>query len=335
MNGDRVKTCLPALAAAAFLAFPVAAFCQQTGCDLQVTCAPGVRIFVNRTFRGVASEQYNGLFIKGLAPGQYTVEAVRDGYQKHVYTVIIGPEDSIKQLDIPDQWVPAPPPREQGAPPAQGPAPAAQQTGGILKKFQFGIMLDGSVATGDELFDGNGPLGGGVFFRFKPSMYFDIGVQFGLLATCFRADAVVEESYLPESDPNHQEMTIDIRDGMGFLMSLSVRGMLPAAGSVDLFACFNIGYIVGLGVGASHDSYNDFFADVDDTRYNGGLRLGSSLGIEFKLGRTFTIGFEFGIALQWQSFEIEYDNGKNIAGTYAVSEDALLLNARLFFGFRI
>ncbi len=316
------------------LCFPNVAVCQQDSCDLQITCSPGVRVFINRSMMGVTSEDSNGLFVRGLAPGQYTVEAVKDGFQKQICTVIIAPGEKLKQLEIPDQWTPS---RQPGESHPQANTSAQVRTEiPAPRKFQLGLMLAVSFAAGDEAFDGNGPLGGGLSFRFKPLPYFDMGFQFGLLVTCFRFSDAVSIDYLPESDPNHQELDVDVCDGTGFLMNLSLRGILPATRAVDLFACLDVGYILGLGIAHDYYSYNGSAADpVDDGGYNGSLRIGPSLGIEFNLGRTFTICFQFGLLAMWNRFEIVYDNGKDIEGSDSLSRFAIVVNVCLSFGFRI
>lgn len=57
--------------------------------DLQVTCEPNVRIFIDGNLKGVTNEYDNGLFIEGLTPGRHTLKAVKSKYMPVVETVMI------------------------------------------------------------------------------------------------------------------------------------------------------------------------------------------------------------------------------------------------------
>jgi hypothetical protein len=58
----------------------------QTG-SLQVTCEPGVRIYIDHQFFGMTNETDNGLFIEELAPGTHRLKAVRSGFAPVVQEV--------------------------------------------------------------------------------------------------------------------------------------------------------------------------------------------------------------------------------------------------------
>ncbi len=57
--------------------------------DLQVTCEPGVRIFVDNTFKGVSKESDGGLFIPDLTPGPHTVKVLKKGFYTYEKSVEI------------------------------------------------------------------------------------------------------------------------------------------------------------------------------------------------------------------------------------------------------
>jgi len=49
--------------------------------DLQITCEPNVRIYLNGKFKRETTSEENGMFIEGLAPRQYTIRAVKQGFK--------------------------------------------------------------------------------------------------------------------------------------------------------------------------------------------------------------------------------------------------------------
>ncbi len=57
--------------------------------DLQVTCDPGVRVFVDNAFKGVSKESEGGLFVSDLTPGQHTVKVLKKGAPPFEKTVDI------------------------------------------------------------------------------------------------------------------------------------------------------------------------------------------------------------------------------------------------------
>ncbi|MBI4843838.1 MAG: SUMF1/EgtB/PvdO family nonheme iron enzyme [Nitrospirae bacterium] len=57
--------------------------------DLQVTCEPDVRIFIDNVFKGITNADDNGLFIEGLAPGGHTLKAVKTNYTPIIKDIYI------------------------------------------------------------------------------------------------------------------------------------------------------------------------------------------------------------------------------------------------------
>ena len=57
--------------------------------DLQVTCEPGVRVFIDNNFRGVSTESEGGLFISDLTPGAHTVKVIKKGFDAYEGKVVI------------------------------------------------------------------------------------------------------------------------------------------------------------------------------------------------------------------------------------------------------
>ncbi len=57
--------------------------------DLQVTCEPGVRIFIDSNFKGVSKESEGGLFISDLTPGAHTLKVIKKGFDAYEGKVVI------------------------------------------------------------------------------------------------------------------------------------------------------------------------------------------------------------------------------------------------------
>ena len=51
------------------------------GGDIQITCEPGIRIWVNDEFRGKTTQLDSGMFLEGLIPGTYRIKAVKSGFE--------------------------------------------------------------------------------------------------------------------------------------------------------------------------------------------------------------------------------------------------------------
>jgi hypothetical protein len=57
--------------------------------DLQVTCEPGVRVFIDNSFKGVSEESEGGLFISDLTPGAHALKVVKKGFDAYEGGVVI------------------------------------------------------------------------------------------------------------------------------------------------------------------------------------------------------------------------------------------------------
>ena len=51
------------------------------GGDIQITCEPGIRIWVNDEFKGKTTSLDSGMFLEGLVPGTYRIKAVKSGFE--------------------------------------------------------------------------------------------------------------------------------------------------------------------------------------------------------------------------------------------------------------
>lgn len=67
------------------IAFPAAAD------DLRVTCAPGLKVFVDGGFVGVCIPKYDGKVVSGLSTGKHTVRVEEVGFVPKEYSVDVGP----------------------------------------------------------------------------------------------------------------------------------------------------------------------------------------------------------------------------------------------------
>lgn len=57
--------------------------------DLQVTCEPGVRVFIDNNFRGISKESEGGLFISDLTPGAHSLKVIKKGFDAYEGEVVI------------------------------------------------------------------------------------------------------------------------------------------------------------------------------------------------------------------------------------------------------
>ncbi len=48
--------------------------------DIQITCEPGIRIWLNNDFKGKTTIDDNGIFIEGLSQGNYIIKAAKTGF---------------------------------------------------------------------------------------------------------------------------------------------------------------------------------------------------------------------------------------------------------------
>jgi hypothetical protein len=81
--------------------------------DLQVTCEPGVRIFVDNVFKGVSKESEGGLFIPDLTSGPHSVKVIKKGFDPFEKPVVIkefeAVEVVVKFAQSPEKVVPLSP----------------------------------------------------------------------------------------------------------------------------------------------------------------------------------------------------------------------------------
>jgi hypothetical protein len=63
-----------------YILLPTSIVFASTG-DLQISCPPGVQIFLNSRYIGTTGEMKDGLFIGDLKPGLYTLRASKSGYK--------------------------------------------------------------------------------------------------------------------------------------------------------------------------------------------------------------------------------------------------------------
>lgn len=59
--------------------------------DLRVTCAPGLKVFVDGGFVGVCIPKYDGKVLSGLTTGKHTVRVEEVGFVPKEYSVVVGP----------------------------------------------------------------------------------------------------------------------------------------------------------------------------------------------------------------------------------------------------
>ncbi|HEY6010820.1 MAG TPA: PEGA domain-containing protein [Nitrospirota bacterium] len=113
--------------------------------DLQVTCEPGLRVFVDNVFKGISNESEGGLFISDLPPGPHTVKVIKKGLQPFEKAIMVkefvAVEVVAKFSAAPEKVVPLPPERGEVAAP----------TGALaLRSAPMGasVSIDGEKKTG-------------------------------------------------------------------------------------------------------------------------------------------------------------------------------------------
>jgi hypothetical protein len=85
--------------------------------DIQVTCGPGLRVFLDDTFVGLSSVKEDGLFLTNVPKGIHTIRVEKDGFEPRKFQVEIGLPVEVKVGDL----VPVPEPTPEAAP-----APASE-----------------------------------------------------------------------------------------------------------------------------------------------------------------------------------------------------------------
>lgn len=61
--------------------FPAALAFASGGGDIQITCEPDIRIWLNDNFKGKTTNEDSGMFIEALPPGNYKIKAVKSGFE--------------------------------------------------------------------------------------------------------------------------------------------------------------------------------------------------------------------------------------------------------------
>ncbi len=82
VNGAVIKKTIISIAFMFVFLAAAAAAMAAVGGDIQITCEPDVRIWVNGELRGKTAADENGLYLENLQPGFYRIEAVKSGYLK-------------------------------------------------------------------------------------------------------------------------------------------------------------------------------------------------------------------------------------------------------------
>jgi hypothetical protein len=77
------------------LSLPLAAFGGGGG-DIQITCEPDVRIWVNDTFKGKTTSTDSGMFIESIRPGSYRIKAVKSGFEPVIQEVHVASGETVE-----------------------------------------------------------------------------------------------------------------------------------------------------------------------------------------------------------------------------------------------
>jgi formylglycine-generating enzyme required for sulfatase activity len=64
------------------------AIAENTG-DLQITCKPGIRIYLDNTFTGATNSEEDGLYLKNIEAGQHEIRAEKEGFVTKTFVVTI------------------------------------------------------------------------------------------------------------------------------------------------------------------------------------------------------------------------------------------------------
>ncbi len=71
------------------------AFTQGKG-DIQVTCEPGIRIYIDNAFSGKTNTDDGGLYLEGVSAGNHQLKAVKRGFSPKILPVVVKPEETIE-----------------------------------------------------------------------------------------------------------------------------------------------------------------------------------------------------------------------------------------------
>ncbi|UCD66273.1 MAG: PEGA domain-containing protein, partial [Deltaproteobacteria bacterium] len=66
------------------------------GSILQISSEPGVSIWLNNEYVGKTTKEENGLIIKGIAPGEYSLRAARQGYNPTETQLVVENDQTIE-----------------------------------------------------------------------------------------------------------------------------------------------------------------------------------------------------------------------------------------------
>ncbi|MEN0062397.1 MAG: hypothetical protein AAGA48_09605 [Myxococcota bacterium] len=80
------------------LAVWIAAVSQ--GADLQITCDPGIRIYVDGEFRGVSQAEQDGLYLTELATGSHVVTFRKRGFRDRAEIVRFRTHRAVKEVVV-------------------------------------------------------------------------------------------------------------------------------------------------------------------------------------------------------------------------------------------
>jgi len=64
------------------------AVAKDTG-DLQITCKPGIRIYLDNSLSGVTKQAEDGLYIQNIKPGKHVIRAEKEDFLPQVFAVKI------------------------------------------------------------------------------------------------------------------------------------------------------------------------------------------------------------------------------------------------------
>jgi hypothetical protein len=69
-----------------FLVVPISAFASG---DIQITCEPGIRIWLDNEFQGKTTVDDMGLFLENISPGEHEIKAAKKGFTPVIKKVLI------------------------------------------------------------------------------------------------------------------------------------------------------------------------------------------------------------------------------------------------------
>lgn len=294
--------------------------------SVQITCEPGVRIFIDGRFQGLTSANSNGLFVTDLPPGRHRIEAVKEGFQKYVLSLDIRGDESAREIRIPEAWVPL-----SSTPSRRPRAAATPRQGFLLRRFQLGLLLGGAVSS-DEMFQGLGKAQGGLFFHFRPVSYVDAGIHVGVDWIPFDKRGFVEEA------SGSEYLRLDLESTGAISAMASARGFLPVSRVVGPYGGLRLGFLQPIGhIGTdymSQDGGSPIGEVARDVSLSTAFTCDVFLGVEFYFRSVFCLALEAGLDFSRYRISATYDNYGSLSGTK--SFDAIFWEAflQVRIGFR-